>query len=266
MNKRVGRPWSSETTLQSCGRVVVVLTCEHGGNRIPSAYRALFSDAERILKSHRGWDPGALNVAKAMSKLLGVELFSSTTSRLLVELNRSLGHRSLFSEFTQNLPVAEQHQIINRYWQPYRDEVTARVDSLVNAGCQVVHLSVHSFTPIWEGTPRKTSIGLLYDPRRPLERSLCKSWKARLRDAQPEYSIHSNQPYRGVADGFTTTLRRRYDTGTGSNGQYNGIEVEINQALVHPATVRQIHSIAALLSQSLIACENRLGTGGRNEE
>lgn len=265
MNKRVGRLRSSETTLRGCGSVAVVLTCEHGGNRIPSAYRALFSGAERILKSHRGWDPGALHIAKAMSKLLGVQLFSSTTSRLLVELNRSLGHRSLFSEFTENLPVAEQHQIINRYWQPYRDEVTAHIDSLVNAGCRVIHLSVHSFTPVWEGTPRKTSIGLLYDPRRPTERSFCNSWKARLRDAQPEYSIHSNQPYRGISDGFTTSLRRRYDTGTCWKGQYNGIEVEINQALIYPATFRQIHSIAALLSQSLTACEHQLGTGGRNE-
>jgi predicted N-formylglutamate amidohydrolase len=253
MNQAVERVRSSKTAIQGCDSVSIVLTCEHGGNTIPPAYRALFFGAERILESHRGWDPGALRVAKAMSKMLGVKLFSSTTSRLLVELNRSLGHRSLFSEFTANLPAAEQHQIIDKYWHPYRDEVTTRIDSLVNAGRQVIHFSVHSFTPVWEGTPRKTSIGLLYDPRRPIERSLCESWKARLRDAQPEYSIHSNQPYRGIADGFTTSLRRRYDTETCPKGQYNGIEVEINQALVHPATARQIHSIAALLSQCLIS-------------
>ena len=234
---------------------VFVLTCEHGGNTIPPAYRDLFSSAGDVLKSHRGWDPGALRIAETMSGMLGAPLFSSTTSRLLIELNRSIGHRSLFSEFTASLSVTEKQRIIEKYWQPYRDEVTAHIDNLVNTGCNVIHLSIHSFTPVWEGIARRTSIGLLYDPRRPHERSFCEAWKTTLRQQQPDYTIHSNQPYRGIADGFTTSLRRRFDAERSSSGSYIGVEVEINQSLIYPSATRQIKSSAALLCQRHI-CTN----------
>jgi len=38
----------------------LVLTCEHGGNRVPAAYRALFEGAEALLATHAGYDIGAL--------------------------------------------------------------------------------------------------------------------------------------------------------------------------------------------------------------
>ena len=248
-----GRPNDARTGRD---KSVFVLTCEHGGSTIPPAYRELFSGADDVLKSHRGWDPGALQVAEAMSGMLGATLFSSTTSRLLIELNRSIGHRSLFSEFTGSLPTAEKQQIINKYWQPYRDEVTAHIDNLVNTGRNVIHLSIHSFTPVWKGIARRTSIGLLYDPRRPHERSFCETWKTTLRRQQPDYTIHSNQPYRGIADGFTTSLRRQFDIEARSNGSYIGVEVEINQLLIYPSATRQIKSIAARLCQRNIASDD----------
>ena len=229
------------------GKTVIVLTCEHGGNKIPVAYRSLFSGADDVLQSHRGWDPGALAVAEAMAERLGAKLFSSKTSRLLVELNRSLGHGSLFSSYTASLPEQQRQQIVDRYWRPYREEVTAHIDELVNAGFRVIHLSIHSFTPVWEGITRRTHIGLLYDPRRSNERSFCNAWKAELRQLCAEYTVHSNQPYKGIADGFTTWLRRHVAAIKGCEGTYAGIEVEINQALIHPATRSRIDAMADLL-------------------
>ena len=231
------------------GKTVMVVTCEHGGNKIPAVYRSLFSGAEEVLKSHRGWDPGALAVAKAMAARLGTNLFSSTTSRLLVELNRSLGHRSLFSNYTASLQAEQRKQIVEKYWQPYRDEVTAHMEEIVNAGHCVIHLSIHSFTPVWDGKLRRTRIGLLYDPRRLNERSFCNTWKAELRKQSPEHTIHSNQPYKGIADGFTTWLRRHLAAFESCEATYAGIEIEINQALIHPSTVSRIEAIAELLCQ-----------------
>jgi len=226
---------------------VIVLTCEHGGNKISAAYRSLFSGADDVLKTHRGWDPGALAVAEAMAKRLASRLFSSTTSRLLVELNRSLGHSALFSNYTATLSPEQRQQIIDKYWRPYREEVTAYMEELVNAGRRVIHLSIHSFTPVWNGIPRRTRIGLLYDPRSLNERSFCDTWKARLRQQCPEYTIHSNQPYKGIGDGFTTWLRRHLAAMDNCEGTYAGIEIEINQALIHPSTAPRIDAMAELL-------------------
>jgi predicted N-formylglutamate amidohydrolase len=224
------------------------LTCEHGGHRIPPGYRSLFAGAKDVLKSHRGWDPGALRVAEAMSAILNAPLFSSTTSRLLVELNRSHGHPSLFSEYTDFLPELDKQQLIAQHWRPYRDQVTQHLDKLMMAHRRVIHLSIHSFTPVWQGKARSTSIGLLYDPRRVAEKEFCNAWKGKLREQRPDYTIHSNQPYKGIADGFTTSLRRRFDSNSNVRGTYVGVEVEINQALIAPATDRQIQSMAELLT------------------
>ena len=42
---------------ESRNRWPIVITCEHGGNRIPALYRGLFHGQRRQLESHRGYDP-----------------------------------------------------------------------------------------------------------------------------------------------------------------------------------------------------------------
>ena len=74
-----------------------IITCEHGGNRIPAPYRRLFRGQRALLDSHRGYDPGSLVMAKALASAFGAPLVASTVSRLLIDLNRSIGHPQLFS-------------------------------------------------------------------------------------------------------------------------------------------------------------------------
>ena len=44
-----------------------IITCELGGNRVPAPYREPFRDQWELPDSHRGWDPGALVMAKAVA-------------------------------------------------------------------------------------------------------------------------------------------------------------------------------------------------------
>ena len=205
-------------------KVKLLITCEHGGNRIPSKYRALFSKHVALLQSHRGYDPGALSVARDFAAAFGVELVYSTTSRLLVELNRSRGHRQLFSAMTQALHPDERERLLERYYFPYRDWVEAQVREAVEGGGRIVHVSCHSFTPRLEGVERRADVGLLYDPRRTAERKLCLAWQHSLRSIEPRLVVRRNYPYRGYDDGLTTYLRRRHP-----DPSYSGIELEVNQ-------------------------------------
>src|SRR5664280_2584857 len=81
-----------------------VITCEHGGNRIPRTYRDLFHAHQAQLDTHRGFDPGALIMARALATEFAAPLVASTVSRLLVDLNRSIGHPCLYFEATRNAP------------------------------------------------------------------------------------------------------------------------------------------------------------------
>lgn len=201
----------------------VVITCEHGGNRIPARYRQRFAQARESLQSHRGYDPGALELARSLSKKLSSPLHFETVSRLLIEMNRSLDHPRLFSEFTKPLPEPERIRLIETIYLPYRTGVEQSVARAVRAG-SCLHLSVHSFTPIWNGKTRPTDIGLLFDPHRSFETAVCHVWRRILRRVLPQLKIHFNLPYRGTSDGFTTALRQKWP-----DDQYAGIEIEVNQ-------------------------------------
>ena len=202
----------------------LVITCEHGGNLVPAIYRSLFVGADDVLASHRGYDPGALELAKKLAKSLDAPLFFSTTTRLLVELNRSLRHRSLFSPYTREFSESQKAQLLERHWRPYRIEVETEIARMIAGGRSVLHLSAHSFTPELNGQLRRADIGLLYDPRRSHESAFCAHWRDRLRVLDPSLIVRRNYPYLGTADGFTTALRQQF-----GDDLYSGIELEVNQ-------------------------------------
>jgi predicted N-formylglutamate amidohydrolase len=202
----------------------LLITCEHGGNRIPTRYRDLFAGFEAMLHTHRGYDPGALVLARELAQTLGAPLFVSTTSRLLIDLNRSIGHPKLFSEATRGAPVPARRAIRDTYYLPYRNRVEAGVADLIAGGSRVIHVASHSFTPALDGDVRNADIGLLYDPARPGEVALCRRWQAQLKLLAPELKIRRNYPYTGKSDGLTAHLRRRFPAEV-----YIGIELEINQ-------------------------------------
>jgi len=204
----------------------ILVTCEHATNRIPSSYRRLFAGAESVLGTHRAHDPGALALARILASRCKAPLRVGEASRLLVELNRSLGHPGLWSEFTRDLPQSAKDEILARYYHSYREGVIAWIKRRIGRHRRVLHLSIHSFTPVWEGQPRAVDIGLLYDPRRAGERALCGRWKQALEKARLDWRVRRNQPYRGVADGFATHLRKTF-----GNRHYAGIELEVTQAL-----------------------------------
>lgn len=206
---------------------ILLLTCEHGGNRVPRSYAHLFRGASDVLASHRGWDPGALQLARLLARERGQPLRAVTWSRLFVEANRSSTNPGIWSRFTKSLPAAERAQILERWWRPHREDVEGAVAKGIARGRRVVHVAVHSFTPELDGEVRNADIGLLYDSRRKAEARLCRRWAEILQRLDPSLRVRFNYPYSGAADGLTTGLRRRHP-----ETRYLGIELEINQAQV----------------------------------
>lgn len=204
-----------------------LITCEHGGNRIPARYRGLFRGQQTLLDSHRGYDPGALVMARALASAVRAPVVSSTVSRLLVDLNRSIGHPQLFSKATHGVHAQLRPAIVNLHYLPYRAQVEQFVSRSVARGRRVVHISSHSFTPELDGRLRQADVGLLYDPCRRAESALCARWKAALAKCAPGLRVRRNYPYAGKADGLTSHLRRRFPPRA-----YVGIELEVNQKFV----------------------------------
>jgi predicted N-formylglutamate amidohydrolase len=201
----------------------VIVTCEHGGNRIPKPYRELFKGHEALLASHRGYDLGALGYARKLAARLGVPLYSATTSRLLADLNRTPGHPRIFSEITRSLDGAAKRVILEKVHTPHWRKVQVAVQESLAAGQSVLHIACHSFTPVLDGQVRSMDVGLLYDPIRKDERRFCDVWKTDLATRAPALRVRRNAPYKGASDGLATYLRTLFPKG------YLGIELELNQ-------------------------------------
>jgi len=225
----------------------LIITCEHGGNQIPAAYRHLFHNHRTLLGSHRGFDAGALVMAKALVEHFGAPLVASTISRLLVDLNRSIGHRALHMESVHALPAETRQEIIERYYQPYRTKFEQLVVQGISQHGRVIHISCHSFTNNFNGVARHADVGLLYDPARQNERTLCAQWKYDLKALAPNLEVRRNFPYEGRNDGFTSALRKRF-----SPDAYLGIELELNQKHLSLST-RQRAALRELIIMSLDA-------------
>ena len=223
----------------------LLISCEHGGNRIPESYRHLFHGHCTLLESHCGFDRGALVMARAMARRFHAPLMSSTVSRLVVDLNRSIGHRNLHAEAVNKLPASDRQEIIEYYYKPYRAEVEQAAAQVISAQGRVIHISCHSFTDNLNGEVRHADIGLLYDPTRQGESDLCADWKSALEMIAPELSVRRNFPYHGSDDGLTTSLRKTF-----ASDVYAGIELELNQKNLTTPT-NQWLGLRDLISTSL---------------
>jgi predicted N-formylglutamate amidohydrolase len=206
---------------------VLVVSCEHGGHAVPPELAALFEGHRGLLESHRGWDPGAAELARDLAQACGAPCFVATTTRLVVDLNRSEGHPDLFSALTRPLAPALRQAILARHYRPHRDAVESEIARHVAAGRPVLHVAAHSFTPVLDETVRRADVACLYDPRRPAESGLAQRWLAALAARAPGLRLRRNYPYTGRSDGFASHLRKRF-----ADAAYAGIELEVNQAQV----------------------------------
>jgi predicted N-formylglutamate amidohydrolase len=225
----------------------LVLTCEHGGNRVPKELGGLFARHRGVLASHRGWDPGALSVARSLARAMQAPLIAATTTRLLVDLNRSASNPRVFSTFTRILSRAERERLLKRYHEPHWEKVRAAIAA---SRGRVVHVAIHSFVPSLERRPRRFAIGILYDPKRAQERRFAIQLQQHLREHFPKACIRRNAPYRGNSDGLTTALRREYP-----ERRYLGLELELNQSLIASRTQRRdlVEGLEASLKSVVLA-------------
>ena len=202
--------------------MLTIITCEHAGNEIPEKYLKYFSSYYSILKTHKAYDIGAVKVFNKLSPLADFSL-STSISRLLIESNRSVNSKNLFSNFTKNLSDSQKEEILNNFYNPYRSSVENFVNANYN-NKKILHLSIHTFTPIMNNKKRVNDIGILFNPKSKLEKEISRLLKSRLKKHFPDFVIKFNYPYLGKSDGFTTYLREKY-----SYNNYAGIELEINQ-------------------------------------
>ncbi len=199
----------------------IVVTCEHGANHIPAGFSEYITD-KTVMHTHRAYDLGAYDLYTEIAEKFADFQIVSKTCRLLIDYNRSAHNPCIFSEFAKLIPQHKKKILLKEYLE-YRTKVMQFINSAHGSGFAVIHLSVHTFTPVLKGRVRNCDFGILYDPKVKEDKKFALMWKNILGQIAPGYKTRFNYPYLGISDGFVTSLRKIFKK------DYIGIELEVNQ-------------------------------------
>jgi len=146
-----------------------IVTCEHAMTNLPPEKSWGKADLARDLPSlHWASDPGALELAEELADAIRAPLIHSLYSRLFVDVNRPVSSSTLARLLADGQPVELNDDVkvskdvlverIMKYYLPYHGEIE-RIASQVLAQTAI---SVHTFTPNYEGQVREMEVGVLY--------------------------------------------------------------------------------------------------------
>ncbi|MCG7572557.1 N-formylglutamate amidohydrolase [Phaeobacter sp. CNT1-3] len=188
---------------QSAAPIVVV--CEHASNVMPLEFSGLGLD-EDARQSHVAWDPGALPVAQMLATALTAPLIAGAASRLLFDLNRppeapdAMPSRSEVFDIPGNQGLSDKARAerVRRFHDPFGAAMVKLLDSQMPQ----LMITMHSFTPTYNGQTREVEIGVLHDE------------DSRFADAMlacaadhTAHVVRRNDPY-GPEHGVTHTLKK----------------------------------------------------------
>jgi len=201
----------------------VFLTCEHASNRVPHWFAPVLPAEQRVLNDHWGWDIGAMGLSRVIARSQGYSLIGSELSRLVCDLNRSLEANDLFREQCDDVMISFNLRL-DEVEKTKRHQIHETFHRFTGESMQALEpeslISIHSFTPIWQGVAREIEIGILFNRYQDSAERL----RERLR--QRGVRVALNEPYSGFQDGVYSIERH----GLALDRPY--LEIEVRQDLI----------------------------------
>ncbi len=187
------------TVLNAAGRSNAVVACDHGGSAVPAKLNGLGLDPVDRAR-HIAWDIGAAKTARHLAQLLDAPAVLSGYSRLVIDLNRQLDDLTSICEISdgvlvpgnRNLSVEDVAQRMKAVFEPYHDAVSAAIGRSAERVAAPALISVHSFTPVMQGSERPWQIGVLYGPDTRIAKRLIAGLSR-----NPDICVGDNKPYSG---------------------------------------------------------------------
>jgi len=152
------------------GKAAMLLVCDHASNAVPAGLDGLGLEPwQREL--HVAWDIGAADVARRLARRFDAKLILAGYSRLVVDCNRAPGDAASILAESDGVPVpgnrglseAEAQARIEAIYRPYHDAIAATLDDFDRRGIRPALISIHSFTPVFEGCERPWDVGVLHN-------------------------------------------------------------------------------------------------------
>ncbi len=229
-----------------------LFSCEHASNKLPNHIVPTKQD-KHFLDTHWGVDIGVAGVTRHLIASTQSQGIFAEYSRLWVDLNRSLDRTDLIRTETEGYPLSfnqelapeQVQQRLEVYYRPYHEAFDQLVEQRVAQSAPVLLVSMHSFTPVWNGQVRTMDIGVLFDK--------CEDLGSKLATliGEQELVVELNQPYTG-RNGLMFSVEDK-----GLRHQCPHLEIEINQALIctpdrQQRVARKLHTALMMVYPELV--------------
>ncbi len=206
----------------------VLIVCDHASNYVPLALNGLGIDQPHLQK-HIAYDIGAAGVSRYMAGNMKVMAVLAGFSRLVLDPNRFLtAHDSIPSisdgvviPGNESLSAADRMLRVEELFIPYHMAINHAISYLLRHFSMPLILSVHSYTPIFQGFERPWEIGVLWEGDDGVASLLIDY----LRE-NTDYHVGENEPYH-ACNPLGYTVRTHAES-----NHYPHVLIEIRQDLI----------------------------------
>jgi predicted N-formylglutamate amidohydrolase len=176
------------------GGAPFLLLGDHAGRLIPRRLAGLGLDPG-ALDLHIAWDIGVAGLGEVLSRRLDACFIRQAYSRLVIDCNRkpdAAGSIPAVSDGVAipgnaNLDASEIAARRAEIYQPYQDAIAAELDPRPHS----LLVSLHSFTPVFQGVVRPWRVGVLHRGDSALSDRMLAGLRRELGEAAGD-----NEPYR----------------------------------------------------------------------
>ena len=209
-----------------------LLICDHASRAIPQAMDNLgLNDA--LLHQHIAYDIGTSRVTRRLSARFDAPLVMSNYSRLVIDVNREFGSPTSIVATSDGIDIPgnrniDTHEAARRaevFFWPYHNAISAALGRFLARNAVPAIVSIHSFTPTFNGTQRPWQIGVLWNKDGRIALPLMDALQTR-----EGLCVGDNQPYSARApDGYGEGYSMRVH---GEATGYPHVLIEIRQDLI----------------------------------
>jgi predicted N-formylglutamate amidohydrolase len=250
-------PWKPKLNRDDPPPVIVVnprgsspllLLGDHAGREIPVVLGDL-GVAPEALDRHVAWDIGVAGLGERLAWALDAAFIRQTYSRLVIDCNRRPGAADCALAVSDgvaipgnaNLEAADLAWRVGEIYAPYQAEIARVLDLREELGRPTLLVSLHSFTPVFQGVSRPWRFGVLHRGDSPFSIRMLRLLREALGD-----DAGDNEPY--AMDATDNTVPLHAD----ARG-LDYLELEVRQDLIAEATGQDAAAsfLARLLAEAL---------------
>ena len=148
----------------------VLLVCDHASNRFPKSLGTMGLDyLDRV--SHITVDIGSRATTESLARQLNTTAILCQYSRLIVDCNRNISDNSAYLDKSDGVDIPGNQNLNDNekeireyevYW-PYHNAIDTQISRLKRQKVSPIIISIHSFTPVFNGNKREWEVGVLWD-------------------------------------------------------------------------------------------------------